>query len=66
MSLKQIGSLWQKEDKNGEKYLSGNLDLSVFGSVKVAVFPNKKKEGNQPDYTIQLATPQKDNDFVKE
>jgi uncharacterized protein (DUF736 family) len=63
---KQIGVLWKKQDKNGNDYLSGIIDLSVFGEVKVAVFPTKDNGGNKPDYTIQLATPQKDNDFPKE
>ncbi|MDQ5987357.1 MAG: hypothetical protein CSYNP_03097 [Syntrophus sp. SKADARSKE-3] len=55
MSLKKIGALWKKEDKNGNEYFSGNLDLGVLGNVSLAIFPNKNKEGEkQPDFTINL------------
>jgi len=52
--LKKIGVLWKKADKNKAEYLSGTIDAGVLGTVHLAVFPNKKKKENQPDFTINL------------
>lgn len=64
--LKKIGALWKKTDKNKQVFYAGNLDLGVLGTVSLAIFPNKNKEGNQPDFSINLLTPKEDGDFVKE
>lgn len=55
MALKKIGVLWRKTGKDKD-FLSGTLDLSVFGKANIMVFENtKKKSEKSPDYTIQLA-----------
>lgn len=49
------GALWIRESKTGKKYLNGNLEFSYQGhpvTVRIAVFKNGKKEGEQPDYNI--------------
>jgi hypothetical protein len=55
MALKNIGALWRKEMKNGT-FLSGVIDAGVFGQFKIAVFQNKKGEGdaNKPDARVCL------------
>jgi len=49
----QLGSLWIGEDKNGNKYFSGELDL-ITTKVRVGIFKNTNKEegSKQPDYRI--------------
>lgn len=55
MALKKIGVLWKKSDKHGKDYLTGQLDLGVFGKVQIAVFQNPEKQNEQsPDATIHL------------
>jgi hypothetical protein len=54
MSLKKIGVLWKKADKNGNEFYSGTVDCGVLGNVNLAVFPNTFKEGTQPDFIINL------------
>lgn len=54
--LKKIGVLWKNEDKHGQTFLSGTLDMGVLGKVNLLVFKNKfqDKEKNQPEYTINM------------
>lgn len=54
MALKPVGALWTKDGKKG-KFLSGTLDLGVLGKATIMIFPNEKKENNQPDYRMYLA-----------
>ena len=57
MSLKNVGVLWKKANKENEEFLSGELDLGAFGQSRIMIFQNKKKkEANHPDFTISLAT----------
>ena len=61
MALKRIGVLWRKKDKNGKDYYSGNVDLGALGEIRVMVFENEpKQEENHPDWTIHLATDEKE------
>lgn len=60
MALKPVGALWKKQDKNKKDYLSGNLDLGALGEARIMVFPNEKKEGEQPDYRISLVADDKE------
>ena len=59
MSSKRIMALWKrKSKKSGQDYLYGIIDMGVGGSCNVAIFPNKKKKGeNSPDYTGLLSEP---------
>jgi len=42
--------LWENTDKNGKKYLSGNL-----GNMKIMVFRNTfKTEDKHPDYQVRV------------
>jgi uncharacterized protein (DUF736 family) len=57
---RKIGALWMKQTKDGKKYLSGVLqDLS--GDIRIAVFPNdRKQKDNEPDYQILLSEQKKE------
>jgi len=44
-----VGSLWQKNDKNGNVYFSG-----MFAGQRITVFKTREKKSDKsPDYTIQ-------------
>ena len=61
MSLKKVGVLWKKKDKNDKEFYSGVLDAGVLGHITVMVFPNSFKENeDQPDATINLVVGQKE------
>lgn len=66
---KNIGVLWVREyEKDGEKrkMLSGEIDLGILGSARIAVFKNSRKEkDNHPDYRIVLSK-QQDNQERKD
>ena len=51
MALKKIGVMW-KDEKTGN--LTGELDLGVHGEVRIGVYPNKKQNEKQPDFSIVL------------
>jgi uncharacterized protein (DUF736 family) len=52
---KIIGALWEREDKNGEPYMSGVMQ-DLRGNFNISVFPNHKKTAdNQPDYNIVIS-----------
>jgi hypothetical protein len=61
MALKRIGALWKKKDKKGKDYFSGTIELGALGEIRVMVFENEpKQEQNHPDWTIHLATDEKE------
>lgn len=72
MALDRIGALWRKtKDEDGKTvtYFSGQIELTVGQPVRVVVMPFqrqkgqvKKSNGEDPAYTILLAT----NDKKKE
>jgi uncharacterized protein (DUF736 family) len=56
----ELGALWKRESKNGEKYLTGTLKikeaLAVGQEVQVIIFGNKsKKADNQPDFNVYVS-----------
>ena len=49
----KIGALWVKENKNGKKYLSGEIEFNGE-KVRIVIFKNTyKKEKKHPDYIIK-------------
>lgn len=58
MGLKKAGAAWAKE-KNGRKFLSGQLELEGREGPKIQIFIFKnedKEEGSkQPDYRIMVS-----------
>ena len=52
---RKIGSLWQHKSKDDKTYLAGNLEVIIGQQIKIAVFKNEKKSGNQPDWNIVLS-----------
>jgi uncharacterized protein (DUF736 family) len=46
-----IGALWEKTSKKGDKYFSGVLKING-NEMKIVVFCNHKKQGPQPDWRI--------------
>lgn len=53
--MEKIGSLWEKDGKNG-KYFSG-----VIGGKNVVIFQNSYKQGNQPDWIVYPGKGKPDN-----
>ncbi len=50
--LIQLCGLWKNKTKDGEEYLSGNLN----GNTKILIFKNKYKEkDNHPDNIIYIS-----------
>ena len=49
-----VGALWKRIDKKGSPYFSGVI-RDLHGDVNLAVFPNERKEGNQPDFNIVIS-----------
>ena len=55
---KTVGALWQKTDKNGKKYFSGQFEIDDT-THKVVVFSNGyKTQEKHPDFVIYPSTPQ--------
>lgn len=53
-----VGYLWEKTDRNGNKYLGGVISLGVFGEIPIVVFKNTTKndgEDKTADWTIRSA-----------
>jgi len=46
-ALNKIGALWVNKDKNGQDYLSGEIN-----NKKVLIFKNGFKENKQPDFNV--------------
>jgi uncharacterized protein (DUF736 family) len=55
---RELGALWVRQGKTGQKYLTGHVELEtmpgVTEKVKVVVFSNKGKSENEraPDYVM--------------
>ena len=59
--FRQIGVLWKTEPENEKLYYSGELDLGVLGRIKLVMFLEDKKEGNNyPDGTIHVQVKDED------
>jgi len=56
--LTRITGLWEKEDKNGNNFLTGQLNAIS----KVLVMPNtfKRNEDKDPDYFLYFASVEKE------
>ncbi|WP_420266197.1 hypothetical protein [Candidatus Magnetominusculus dajiuhuensis] len=55
MLYKQIAILWKGDDDKGEPYYTGDLDLGVFGRVRIAVYiVDNKKAQHEPDATVHV------------
>lgn len=56
---KSNGALWQKSDKNGNPYFSGQIEID---GVKYGfkAFSNKKEKEVHPDFKIYLDTPKEE------
>jgi hypothetical protein len=53
MENRKVGAIWEKEGANG-KFYSGEL-LINGRKIKIVLFKNKDKQGNQPDWDILVA-----------
>lgn len=54
----EMGALWLKTSKTGDKFLSGVINLPDGTEQKVLVFQNtRKKDDRHPDYRIIKANP---------
>jgi hypothetical protein len=54
MAFKRIGGLWIKESKNGQKFMSGNIEIGK-SKLNISVFKNDKSENpNRPAYSISV------------
>lgn len=56
----ELGALWKRESKGGEKYLTGTLKvkeaLNVGQELQVIIFSNKsKKADNHPDFNVYIS-----------
>jgi uncharacterized protein (DUF736 family) len=55
---RELGALWVRQGKTGQKYLTGHVELEtmpgVTEKVKIVVFSNKGKSENEraPDYVM--------------
>jgi len=57
MNEKNIGALWLKESKNGNKYMSGVIEIDGT-KHEIVIFKNTfKKESKHPDYRIFQSKP---------
>ncbi len=55
----RIGALWVKKKKDGDVYMTGEIDLGfIFGKRQIVAWKNRdKKKENQPDYVINISEP---------
>lgn len=54
---KDIGALWARESKKGDRFLTGHVTVGDQ-KVEIVVFKNGYKSAeNQPDYRIYLSEP---------
>lgn len=57
MKENEIGALWSKESKAGQKYLSGVVEVNGV-KQKIVIFKNNyKQEDKHPDYRILKSEP---------
>ncbi|MCG6552026.1 MAG: hypothetical protein L7F77_06840 [Candidatus Magnetominusculus sp. LBB02] len=55
MLYKQIPVLWKDEDDKKNPYYTGDLDLGVFGRVRIAVYIiDNKKAQHDSDATVHV------------
>ena len=57
--LIRIGSLWKKKAKNEGVFFSGQIVEGLAVSGNIMIFPNTKKEDNQPDAYIYISNGKK-------
>jgi uncharacterized protein (DUF736 family) len=62
MSEKSIGALWLKESKNGNKYMSGVIEIDGK-KHEIVIFKNTYKQEKQPDYKIFASRPRPENEI---
>lgn len=56
----RIGALWVKESKNGQKFMSGNIEIDGQ-KIDVVVFKNDKGDNpKRPDYSILKSKPRQE------
>ena len=49
----ELGALWEKTDRNGNKYYSGSMNIFPHGQVNVTIFKNTYKQNdNHPDLKV--------------
>lgn len=57
----EIGALWTRVSKNGQKYLSGKIEIDAISAItsrqiKVVAFPNSgKTHDKQPDLRLYIS-----------
>lgn len=56
MKNEQLGALWLNESKNGNKYMSGELEINGE-KIRIVVFKNTKQKETHPDYKILKSEP---------
>lgn len=54
---RNVGAFWGKKDKNGKGFLSGTVDLGIFGEIQVNIFKNSFRDAskNEPEYYMKAA-----------
>jgi hypothetical protein len=53
-----IGALWEKKDKNGKTFYSGQIEISQSQKINVVCFQNDKGDNpKKPDYKIFKSEP---------
>lgn len=55
-----IGALWLKESRNGNKFMSGVVEIDGVKHDIVVFKNNYKKEDKHPDYRIFPSQPRED------
>lgn len=64
MNEKNIGALWIKTSKNGERFHSGVVEIDGVKHNIVVFKNNHKTEEKHPDYRIFLSTPREDRESM--
>lgn len=55
---REIGALWKRTSKAGNKFLSGVINNGLFGEVSIAIFERtEKRSENSPDFVIIVSDP---------
>lgn len=62
--MTKVGALWMATKKDGEKYLSGRIDLpfsiTLKGDERILAFKNKSENENAPIFDILIAEQQEE------